>query len=166
VAGKSLAAFDATHAFGNFSGQGEAVTGEILLDPMDLELGVRGALAVPLAALTTGIDGRDRAMRQVLDGERHPEIRFAVDGVDASFASLSDRSDVALTIRGILAIRDAARPSTFSARARLRQGRIWLRGEGALRLGDFGIAPPRRLFFRVGNDIRVRFDLLLQRAPP
>jgi polyisoprenoid-binding protein YceI len=166
VAGKSLVAFDATHAFGNFSGQGEAVTGEILLDPMDLELGVRGALAVPLAALTTGIDGRDRAMRQVLDGERHPEIRFAVDGVDASFASLSDRSDVALTIRGILAIRDAARPSTFSARARLRQGRIWLRGEGALRLGDFGIAPPRRLFFRVGNDIRVRFDLLLQRAPP
>ena len=52
--------------------------------------------------------------------------------------------------------------ASFLARARLVGDRIWVRGESRLRLTDFGIEPPRRLLFRVGNEVSVSFDVTLQ----
>jgi hypothetical protein len=54
------------------------------------------------------------------------------------------------------------RPVTFLARVRLRDDRIWVRGESRIRLTDFGINPPSRLFFRVGDDVTIGFDLTLE----
>jgi hypothetical protein len=56
------------------------------------------------------------------------------------------------------------RPLVFLARARLIGDRIWVRGESRLRLTDFGIEPPRRLLFRVGNEVGVSFDVTLKPA--
>lgn len=163
---RSIATFEATHPLGNFSGRAEELSGEVRVDPADLAQGVRGAVSVGVSALRTGIQGRDRDMVRALDGERHPEIRYTIESADASFGSLSDRADVTLALRGTISIRGVDRPLVFSARARLREARIWVRGESSLRLTDFGIAPPRRLLLAVGNEVEIRFDVLLQRAPP
>jgi len=67
-----------------------------------------------------------------------------------------------ITIKGGLAVRGVERPVTFLARVRLRDDRIWVRGESRIRLTDFGIKPPSRLFFRVGDDVTIGFDLTLE----
>jgi polyisoprenoid-binding protein YceI len=141
------------------------VSGEFRADPTDLRQGVTGSLTVSVATLRTGIAGRDRDMRQALDAETHPEIRFVVQAIEASFASISESADVLLTIKGRLGIRGVERPMTVPGRVRARGERLWVRGETTVRMTDFGITPPRRLFLGVGDEVAVAFDVTLERSP-
>ena len=78
--------------------------------------------------------------------------------------SITAAADVLLTIKGALEVRGVERPLVFQARARLIGDRIWVRCESRLRLTDFGIEPPRRLLFRVGDEVSVSFDVTLRHA--
>lgn len=164
VGGKSEVRVAARHRLGDFTGVAERLMGEFEGDPGDLRQPVTGTLRVPVAALRTGVDGRDRDMRRLLDAERFPEIRYTISSVEPSFGSASDRSDVLLTIHGTLAIRDVERPVTFLGRVRLRDGQVWVRGEASTRMTDFGITPPRRFLVAVEDALLLAFDLLLARA--
>jgi len=164
VAGKSHVSFEATFPFGDFSGHTQDVGGEFRLDPSDLRQPVSGLLRVNSAALRTGVDGRDRDMWKALDVKRYPEIRFVLQGVEPSFPSVSDRADVLVTIRGGLLIRGVERSVTFASRARLRDARLWVRGQAMAKMSEFGITPPRRFFFAVGDAVTASFDVLLAPA--
>jgi polyisoprenoid-binding protein YceI len=159
---KSVVTFDATHQMGDFSGRAEAVTGEFQADTADLRASITGVARVRVAVLRTGNDNRDRDMRKVLDVDRFPEIRFTIGGVEPSFNSVTSSADTLITVKGGLAVRGVERPVTFLARVRLRDDRIWVRGESRIRLTDFGIKPPSRLFFRVGDDVTIGFDITLE----
>jgi polyisoprenoid-binding protein YceI len=161
VAGKSSVSFDASFAFGDFSGRTEEVVGEFTADPSDLRQGISGALRVNAASLRTGVQGRDRDMWRTLAAARDPEIRFTVRRVEVSFPSITDRSDVLLTITGVMRIHGVERPMLFPGRVRLRDGQLWVRGESPLKMSDFAIKPPRRFFVRVSDSVLVSFDLLL-----
>jgi polyisoprenoid-binding protein YceI len=164
VPGKSLVAFEATHRLGEFRGSAETVAGEFEADPADIRAGFTGTLRVPVAALRTGDAGRDRDMRKLLQADTHNLIRYTIGGSEASFNAITAAADVLLTIKGALEVRGLERPLVFLARARLIGDRIWVRGESRLRLTDFGIEPPRRLLFRVGNEVGVSFDVTLRPA--
>jgi polyisoprenoid-binding protein YceI len=161
ITGKSHVAFGATFTLGDFEGKNERVSGEVTLDPSDLRQGATGVLRVDVGGFRTGIESRDRDLGQALQVARFPQIRFTVQQVEATFNSVSDRSDVLLTIKGLMLIRDVERPMTFPGRVRLRDDRLWVRGESLLRMTDFGISPPKRLFFSVGDQVTMRFDLTL-----
>lgn len=164
LAGKSQVAFDASFPLGNFTGATEDLAGAFQADPDDLREPVKGALTVKARSLRTGVKDRDRDMWKALAVERYPEIRFAVERVEASFPSITDRADVLLTITGRMEIRGMERPVVFPGRVRLQDGKLWVRGEAMLKLSAFGIAPPRRLLFlAVKDDLLVRFDMLLTR---
>jgi polyisoprenoid-binding protein YceI len=159
---KSVVTFDATHRMGDFSGRAEGVTGEFQADITDLRAGITGVTRVRVASLRTGNETRDRDMRKVLDVDRFPEIRFTIGSVEPSFNSATPSADTLLTVKGGLAVHGVERPITFLARVRLRDDRIWVRGESRMRLTDFGIEPPSRLFFRVGDEVTIGFDLTLE----
>jgi polyisoprenoid-binding protein YceI len=159
---KSIVTFDATHQMGAFTGRAEGVTGEFQADTADLRATITGVVRVRVAALHTGNETRDRDMRKVLDVNRFPEIRFTIGSVEPSFNSVTPSADTLLTVKGGLAVRGVERPLTFLARVRLRDDRVWVRGESRIRLTDFGIEPPSRLFFKVGNDVTIGFDLTLE----
>src|SRR5262245_32508937 len=161
VPGKCHVSFDASYPLGDFMGHTEDVTGEFFADLADLRQGVSGTLQVNPAALRTGIDGRDRDMRRVLEVERYPEIRFTVERVDPSFPSVSDRSDVLVTINGTMLIHGVERQMAFPGRVRLRDERLWVRGENRLKMTDFGIKPPRKLLLQVADTVLVSFDVVL-----
>ena len=161
VAGKSHVAFDAKFSLGDFSGTGERLAGAFSLDPEDLRQPVSGSLQIEVAGLATGIGGRDRDLRKVLDAEQFPRMEFTVEGIEPSFPSVTDKGDVLLTIRGRLRIRAVERPLALLARARLRDGAVWVRGDAALKMTDFGITPPTRMFLKVADKVTVRFDLVL-----
>jgi polyisoprenoid-binding protein YceI len=165
IPASSEVAFVASFPLGNFTGRTREVSGEFHGDPSDLRRGVRGVLHVKSAGLRTGDDARDREMLKTLAVDRYPEIRFTVEQVDASFPSPSDRADVLLTISGVMLIRGVERPMTFPGRLRLRDDKLWVRGEAELRLSDFGVRPPSRLFLDVGERLLASFDLLLVPRP-
>lgn len=163
VAGKSSVGFDAKFSLGDFSGTGERMSGVFSLDPEDLRQPVSGSLAIEVAGIATGIAGRDRDLRKVLDAEQFPKMEFTVEGIEPSFPSITDKADVLLTVRGRLRIRDVERPLTLLSRARLMEGTVWVRGDAALKMTDFGITPPTRMFLKVADRVTVRFDLVLAR---
>jgi hypothetical protein len=53
---------------------------------------------------------------------------------------------------------------SFPARARLRDEKLWVRGENDLKLTDFGIKPPSRYLFTMKNSVFVGFDVTLAPA--
>ena len=53
----------------------------------------------------------------------------------------------------------------FSGRVRLKDGRLWVRGESRFKMSDFGIKPPQYLLLPVKDEVGVGFDLLLARQP-
>lgn len=164
VAGRSQVGFGAGFPLGDFTGRGEDLSGEFRADPSDLRLGVTGTLRVAVQGLRTGVSGRDRDMWKVMEAERFPRIRFAVESVESSFPAITDKADVLLTIKGSLLIRDVERPMTFLGRVRFRDDRLWVRGEATLRMTDFGIPPPKKLFLAVRDQMTVSFDLTLAPA--
>ncbi|MBI4610846.1 MAG: YceI family protein [Candidatus Rokubacteria bacterium] len=161
VPSRSQVGFDAAYPLGDFSGSSDDVAGEFTLDPANLGVGAVGSVTVNPATLKTGLSGRDRDLRTAMAVEKYPEIRFTLGAVQASFPSLAERPDTALTITGTLIIHGVARPATLTGRARIVEGRLWVRGEGALKMTDFGITPPRKFFLSVKDEVRVSFDVLL-----
>ena len=103
-------------------------------------------------------------MRKTLDVESQPEIRFVVQAVEPSFSSVTDTADVLLVIKGLLLIRGVERPITVPGRLRFRSDGLWVRGESTLRMTDFGVTPPRRLFLAVRDEIAIAFDVTLHPA--
>jgi polyisoprenoid-binding protein YceI len=162
--GKSRVGFDAFHPTGNFSGASETPSGEVELDIEDLKKPIKGTLTAPVASLRTGKAGRDKDLRRALDGERHPEIRFRIDKVESSFQSLTENTDVLLTLHGVLSMRGTDRPASFMGRVRLRQGTLWVRGESRLRPGDFGIPLLRAWLVSMKEHVLATFDLTLSKA--
>ena len=166
LAGKSEVMFAVKFRMGDFSGRSEAVSGELKFDPADLRQPVAGSLTVEASTLRTGVDGRDRDLRKTMETDRFPQIRFQVESAEASFPNITDKADVLLTIHGQMFIRDVQRPMTFLGRVRSREGGrngtgLWVRGDAFLKMTDFGITPPRRLFMAVEDQVVVTFDLTL-----
>ena len=158
---RSRVMFEARYPLGDFAGITEKVAGELRINPGNVTQGVIGSITVHPGDLRTGIEGRDRDLKNALETDKYPEIRFKVEEVQASFPSLAERADIALTIRGVMVIRRVERPMTWTGRARIEEGKLWVRGESELKMTDFGVTPPRKFFLAVSDGVRVSFDLRL-----
>jgi hypothetical protein len=53
---------------------------------------------------------------------------------------------------------------TFPGRVRLREGKLWVRGENRIKMSDFAISPPRRLLLKVKDSVLASFNLNLAPA--
>ena len=167
VPGQSLVSFDASFPPADFSGFGRDLAGEFEADASDLGQGVTGHLTVQVGTMSTGSDGRDRDMYKALAADRHPTMFFVIQTVEApSFPlGVAEHTDTLLTIQGRLSIAGVERVKRFSGRVRMKQGRLWVRGESRFKMSDFGIKPPQYLLFRVKDEVGVGFDVLLERRP-
>lgn len=163
--GKSRVGFDAFHPFGNFTGSSDTPSGEVEVDIEDLKKPIKGSLTAPVTSLRTGKTGWDKDLRRGLDAEHHPEIRFRIEKVESSFASLAENTDVLLSLHGVLFMRGTERPVSFLGRMRLRQGALWVRGEDRIRPGDYGIPLLRSwLVVPIKEYVLAWFDLALNKA--
>src|SRR5713101_3203165 len=165
VRGQSLVSFDAVFPPADFSGFGRDLSGEFEADAADLSPGVSGSLTVQVLGISTGNDGRDKEMWKALAADRHPTMYFVIQTVEApSFPpGVAEHTDTLLTIQGRLSIAGIERVKRFSGRVRLKQGRLWVRGESRFKMSDFGIKPPQYLLLPVKDEVGVGFDLLLER---
>lgn len=164
VSSSSRAGFDAESTLHDFTGETSDVSGWVEARLADPAAGGRGRVVVRAAMLRTGIDRRDAEMRERLDVERHPELRFEWTGfelehLERATATLRGHALGTLTIRGV------GRPVRVPVQVEADpEGQLRLTAAFALKMSDFGVDPPRLLFVRVKDEVTVRVSLRLRRA--
>ncbi|MHB1222805.1 MAG: YceI family protein [Gemmatimonadaceae bacterium] len=156
---EGLLAFDANSSVGDFGGETRQVSGEVRggASPGD----VRATVRTEAASLRTGISARDGHMRESLDAEHHPQIRLAVEAVEAA-GTIGDT--VQARVHGTLTIRGISRPVTVPVTA-VRQGAGFVvRASFPVDLRDYEITGLRRMLgmLRVDPMVTVRAELTFQ----
>jgi polyisoprenoid-binding protein YceI len=143
----SRVGFDAKSTLHDFSGVTSEVRGEFVGNLAQPEGPWRGVIQCTAAALQTGVEGRDEAMKEHLDTEHNPLIHFEV----LQFRPAADGLDVAGqkargTIEGKMCIRGQER--TWSMPVQLSvdaSKRLVVEGDSRLSLPDYGVPVPSKL---------------------
>lgn len=134
--------------------RGAGLGGRLFGDPDDLEATAGGEVQVPLGELRFGDKLRDFAMARHLELARWPEARFVVSGVD-----VLSRSPWRVRVRGSLHWRDRQTPLSVEATGSI-EGKLDARATFDLDIPSLGVTPPRLLFMKVADLVRVEVRLV------
>lgn len=100
------------------------------------------------------------ALRDALDAERHPEIRFASVRVSAKPLR-------GFVIDGVLTLRGVGRNVRVNVViGPMKKGRFQVDGDATLKLSDFGVKPPSHMFGLAGTKDEALLRLLLWATEP
>lgn len=139
----SRVGFDAKSTLHDFSGVTSKVSGALRTNLAHPDAGCSGQVDVVAATLVTGVEGRDRAMRDHhLEVKRHPRLRFLIQSfaqpkVDARAMTLSGVVVGQLTIHGV------TRQIRMPVKAAVdRSRRLLVEGQVPIKLSDFKIEIP------------------------
>ena len=126
-------------------------------------LDVRGTVEVLLAQMQTGNGLRDRHMRETMNADSFPTIRFDLDSVQTG-AGAGDTTGVVLV--GRLAIHGVTRPVRATGSVVARPGGEDVDATFGLDMRDYGIKPPvRAVVLHVAPDVVVTVHLSFGRPP-
>ncbi len=168
--GSSTVRFDSRAPVESFHGETDRVEGHITSDLNALADSIEVRLAVDLASLDTGIDLRNRHMRENhLETDAYPKALFEgarlVTGVGSSLAAgVPTRFDVegSLTLHGVTrTIRVPVDVTLLTGDERA------IRVSGAFRIGlsDYEIKRPKFLFLKLSEEQAISFDILAHSRP-
>lgn len=119
------------------------------------------AFQVPVRSLDCGIGLQNTHLFETLGATSNPTISFALAGysVEPSEAGRNVRMNGTLRIAGVE--RKAVLRGTVFRNA---AGQLILRGDHAINVRDFGIAPPRRFLgiLRVRDEVTVHFEVAVR----
>ncbi len=153
--------FHAKAAFHKFSGTTASVWGEVEFPAIGNLEGVTGVVHIASGSLKTGIRRRDREMYRLLEVDQFPEIIYALQTV---LVEARNEQGVPERIRlsGTVTVRGQEIPLQLSARLEHKEGLATLEGSVELDMQDFGLKPPRFLFWKVQPVIQVAFRVSLE----
>lgn len=142
-------------------GRSRSLAGSVDISEDGLSGARNGSARLMAASLDTGNDRRDRAMRDLIEAERHPEIRFQAE----RFIENGEQGAPEVAWRGVmhgtLTVRGVMRPVVFQVAGRWEGDELHAEGWCEFKLTYFGIEPPRFLrFLRVKDHVRLEFDVI------
>lgn len=158
--------FDGTSTVRDWSCKAPRVDASIDADagaPAAVLNGQKAVRAVRLHFPVAQLDCENRTMNghmlKALNADQHQAIVFTLTTYD-----LAKAATVSGTLNGTLALNGQTRPISFPAEFSDASGALRATGTYALKMTDWGVAPPRLMMgtLRVGETITVHFDLLLQ----
>jgi polyisoprenoid-binding protein YceI len=118
---------------------------------------------VPIAQIETGIDLRDRHMREMLETEKFPAATLRVSRADVR--SSGQRELAERTVKGELTLHGRSRRVDVRYRVEPRaSGHTSVHGSMRLDMRDFGIESPSFLGVTVAPDVEVRVELEVEGA--
>jgi polyisoprenoid-binding protein YceI len=116
------------------------------------------AISVPASSLHSERDGLDKNMWKALKADKHPDITFAL-------ARIEPRAGIEGGLRaiGTLQVAGVEREVALDLVAVQREEALSVRGEVALVMTDFGIAPPRAMLGMLRTDpkVSVQFETVV-----
>ena len=163
AAPKSQVIFDARAFLHGFSGRTSKIRGTVRLADGERPDGAEACFRIDAASLETGNATRDAVMRdEHLQTSRFPAIAFDLSQVEGARRAADGWEFVA---RGTLGLRDVTREIRFPVLARRAGEDVRLTGEVPVRMSEYGIPVPTLLFLAVEDQVLVRFDVVVTRAP-
>lgn len=111
---------------------------------------VTGTLTVAAGSIDTKNKTRDKDLRsaKVFDVASHPDITYAVDGMQPA--------DAGVRVTGSLTVRGRTRPLPFDAKVTLTGGEVRLDAEGPVNRADFGLTYNPIGMASLNNTIAIR----------
>jgi polyisoprenoid-binding protein YceI/mono/diheme cytochrome c family protein len=151
----------------DIDGETKSIGGSITVDFEDLAKGT-AVIGVALDTLRTGIDQRDDDMRiEFLQTARFPTALLVVDQLGSlSAPKLTPGSSVTATAQGSFEVHGVRRRVSVPVTLKLAGDRLTAAGAFEVVLSDYAVNRPQRLFFKLGEVVKVRFDVqFIARAP-
>lgn len=158
VPAQSRVWFDASATMGRFQGIAQQVSGWADAADTTSFAGTRGQIDVGAASFRTGVALRNQHLRNELEAERYPFVRFVLEGATPGEAG-------GLLLRGRLVVKDHATPVTIPARVTRANGEVVLEGELPTKFTELGMRPPTRMggLTRVRDDFVIHFHAVFHR---
>ena len=154
---------------GSFDAVTSQISGALRLEDAGAP-GVSGRVRVGLDSLDTGIELRNRHLRETyLEVGRGEPFREAVlTAVELAEPFPPGARDHETGFTGLLSLHGVERRVEGDVRLARRDGRVRVEAEFALSLAEFAIPPPRYLGVGVRDEVRiaVTFDAGIASAPP
>ena len=158
VPAQSRVWFDASATMGRFQGVAQQVSGWADVTDTVAYGGTRGQIDVGAGSFRTGVALRNQHLRNEMEVERHPFVRFILEGSTPGEAG-------ALVLRGRLVVKDRSTSVTIRARAARANGDVVLDGELPTKFTELGMRPPTRMggLTRVRDDFVIHFHAVFRR---
>lgn len=160
----SRVGFDGRSTIHDFTGATSAVSGELAVRLAQPNEHPRGEIRVRSAALDTGDPARDKGLREHLEVEAHPELRFLVSDFQAASIDAAG-GRVTGTVRGEMTIHGISRPLAMPVEVTADDShRLLIEGAADLSMTDYEVEVPSKLGLinmeetvRVWISIRARY---------
>lgn len=159
-AARNRAEFHSKAILESFVGKAKGITAEFAIDAADLNR-AKGIVTVDLRTLDTGIDLRNKHMRENhLYTDSFPNAVFVLDSVSGA-KPLSGSEPSVLTVHGTMTIHGASRALTTQGTVQTvgDAGAIRIQTEFPLKITDYGIPRPEFLFLKLAEEIKIVVDL-------
>lgn len=159
---KNRVEFQSKATLESFNGKAKGITAEFEVDPANLSRS-RGTVTVDLRSLDTGIEMRNKHMRNNhLQTDSFPNAVFALDSVSGSH-SMTPSGPTSITVHGTMTIHGVSRllsaPATLLPVAGKAEGAVRLQTEFPLKMTDYGIPRPEFLFLKLAEEVKIVVDL-------
>lgn len=148
-----------TFLFDSYSGSLEFDAGEPARSSVRFTLRADSVRCVDDWVKPGQIPDIEKAARETMAADRHPEITFRSTQIAAA-------GEGRYTVQGELDIRGVSKPVTLSIAAAAGANEVRIAGSGQIRLSDFGLKPPSgafSLFIGTKDEMNLMFDVLAKK---
>ncbi len=147
------------------TGKTRNASGFLDLDPSGAGDGAHGEVHVDLASLRTGIDLRDKHMREDhLETSRYPEAIFTLSSLTLPSGGLPDDKRTRVSVKGTFKLHGVERsidPETYLTLHRTSAGTsLKIESDFSVSLSDYQIKRPQFLLLRLAEEQHVHVELL------
>ncbi len=149
------------------SGETRSISSSINFSPDDVAK-LNGGAAVDLGSVRTGIDQRDRDMREeFLQTVRFPRAILIIDALEKPSApSLAAGASITGEAKGSFEVHGVRRAVRVPVTLKLdSEGKLRVNGRFNVPFADFAISRPQRLFLKLGDTASVYFEMGYERVP-
>lgn len=137
-----------------FSGSSNHLTGMINLENNVVDF------YLDLTTLDSGIQKRDRDMRETIETDKYPFAEFygkIISGFDPTKVGIQD-----VTVKGNFKIHGIEKEEQFFGTLEMKPKGLLLKAKWVLRLEDYDIVAPSLLIVKVDEEQKIEIEALLQ----
>ena len=162
---QSSLTFDVSARVHDVHGISKDFSGTISGDPKDVTL-AKITIRLDPKNFDTDNEKRDKVMREKsLEIEKYPFIEFESTAIEAANKGLSPYQSVDVRVKGVLKLHGVEKEVDVPVRIVWEERQLIADGELDLKLDDYTIFRPKVLFFRLQNDVKIRFRISAERIP-
>lgn len=156
----NLVRFESKAPLESFDGKTRHVSGHVTCDPLALGDSIDVEITVDLATLDTGIDLRNRHMRENhLETDRFPRAVFRGGRLHDAPAALAEGQTARFEISGQLELHGISRPLRVPVSVTVRGSSLHVITEFPVALADFAIRRPQFLMLKLSDTQRITAEL-------